>query len=85
MKKMLCLAVVATAFISAPAFAKSQGLGANVTAVTGKGGILGLLNGNSAGLAVNATVATGKGGVLGAVLGKGGLLGGGSGGCGCGY
>jgi hypothetical protein len=86
MKKMLCLAVVATAFISAPAFAgggKGVGVGANV--LTGKGGVLGLLDGRGA-LVVNASVTTGKGGVLGAVLGKSGVLGGLlGGGCGCGH
>jgi hypothetical protein len=86
MKKILCLAVVATAFMGAPAFAKSQGLGIAANVLTGKGGVLGLLDGRGA-LVVNAGVTTGKGGVLGAVLGKGGLLGGGllGGGCGCGY
>jgi len=86
MKKMLCLAVVATAFISAPAFAgggKGVGVGANV--LTGKGGVVGLLDGRGA-LVVNAAVTTGKGGVLGAVLGKGGAFGGLlGGGCGCGH
>jgi hypothetical protein len=88
MKKMLCLAVVATTLLSvgAPAFAGTRGVGVNLGVITGKGGVLGLLDGRG-GLAVNATVATGKGGVLGAVLGKGNLLGGllGGGGCGCGY
>jgi hypothetical protein len=86
MKKMLCLAVLATALISAPAFAgggKGLNVGANV--LTGKGGVLGLLDGKGA-LVVNAAVTTGKGGVLGAVLGKGGVLGGPlGGGCGCGH
>ena len=54
--------------------------------LTGKGGVVGLLDGRSA-LVTNVAVTTGKGGVLGAVLGKGhllgGLLGGHSGGCGC--
>ncbi len=86
MKKILCLAVLATAFIGAPAFAKSQGIGVGAGILTGKGGVLGLLDGRG-GLAINAAVTTGKGGVLGAVLGRGGLLGGGlhGGGCGCGY
>lgn len=96
MKKMLCAAVIATAFISAPAFAnKGQGLGLGASVLTGKGGVLGLLDGRG-GLAVNAAVTTGKGGVLGvvtgkgsvlgAVLGKGGVLGGLlGGGCGCGH
>lgn len=89
MKKMLYLAaVIATsAFISAPAFAgggKGVGVGANV--LTGKSGVLGLLDGRGA-LVINASVTTGKGGVLGAVLGKSGVLGGllGGGGCGCGH
>jgi hypothetical protein len=87
MKKMLCVAVLATAFISAPALAggggKGVGVGANV--LTGKGGVLGLLDGRGA-LVVNAAVTTGKGGVLGAVLGKSGVLGGLlGGGCGCGH
>ncbi len=87
MKKMLCLAVIATALVSAPAFAGGGGKGLNVGAnvLTGKGGVLGLLDGRGA-LVVNAAVTTGKGGVLGAVLGKGGALGGLlGGGCGCGH
>lgn len=84
MKKILCLAVLATAFVSAPALAKTQGVAVAANVLTGKGGVLGLLNGRG-GLAVNTAVTTGKGGVLGAVLGKGGILGGGHGGCGCGY
>lgn len=87
MKMLLCAAAAATAFVSAPAFAKSQGISIGANVLTGKGGVLGLLDGRSA-LAVNAGVATGKGGVLGAVLGKGNILGGllgGGGGCGCGY
>jgi hypothetical protein len=84
MKKLIYAAMFASVVISAPAFAKSQGLNANVTALTGKGGVLGLLDGRGA-LVVNTKVTTGKNGILGAVLGKGvlgGLLGGG---CGCGY
>lgn len=85
MKKMLCLAVMATAFMGAPAFAKGQGVNVGANVLTGKGGILGLLDGRGA-LVVNTAVTTGKGGILGAVLGRGGLLGGGhGGGCGCGY
>jgi hypothetical protein len=88
MKKIICLAVVATAFMSAPAFAK-QGIGVGANILTGRGGVLGLLDGRGA-LVVNTSVTTGKGGVLGAVLGRGGLLGGilgggHGGGCGCGY
>jgi hypothetical protein len=83
MKKILVLAVVATAFIGAPAFAKSQGVGIGANVLTGKGGVIGLLDGRGA-LVVNTSVTTGKGGVLGAVLGKGNLLGGLlGGGCGC--
>jgi hypothetical protein len=86
MKKVLFAAVVATAFISAPAFAggaKGLGVGANI--LTGKGGVLGLLDGRGA-LVVNTSVTTGKGGILGAVLGKSGALGGLlGGGCGCGH
>lgn len=86
MKKMLCLAVLATAFVSAPALAgggKGLNVGANV--LTGKRGVLSLLDGRGA-LVVNAAVTTGKGGVLGAVLGKSGVLGGLlGGGCGCGH
>lgn len=81
MKKLIPLAIIATALTAAPAFAKSQGVAAIATVTTGKGGVLGLLDGKG-GIAVNANVATGKGGVLGAVLGKGGLLGGVTG-CGC--
>ncbi|MBY0381972.1 MAG: hypothetical protein K2W78_08660 [Xanthobacteraceae bacterium] len=88
MKKILCLAVMATALVSAPAFAGNKGIGVGANVLTGKGGVLGLLDGRGA-LVVNASVTTGKGGVLGAVLGKGGVLGGvlggHGGGCGCGY
>ena len=84
MKKILVLATVVSALMSAPAFAKGQGIGiggANV--LTGRGGVIGLLDGRGA-LVVNTSVTTGKNGVLGAVLGRshalGGLLGGG---CGC--
>lgn len=81
MKKMLCLAVLGTALITAPAYAGGRGLNVGANVLTGKGGILGLLDGRGA-LVVNTSVTTGKGGILGAVLGKGGLLGGGHGGCG---
>lgn len=87
MRKMLCLAVLATAFISAPALAGGGGKGVSVGAnvLTGKGGVLSLLDGRGA-LVVNTSVTTGKGGVLGAVLGKGNVLGGLlGGGCGCGH
>jgi hypothetical protein len=81
MKKILVLAVIATAFVGAPAFAKGQGIGANV--LTGRGGVIGLLDGRGA-LVVNTAVTTGKGGVLAAVLGRGNVLGGLlGGGCGC--
>lgn len=84
MKKMLCLAVIATAFVGAPAYAKSQGVAVAANVLTSKGGVVGLLDGRGA-LVVNTSVTTGKGGVLGAVLGKGGALGGLlGGGCGCG-
>ncbi len=85
MKKIACLAVIATTLISAPAFAGGggKGLGLNANILTGNNGVLGLLSGRG-GLAVNANVVTGKGGILGAVLGRGGLLGSGhSSGCGC--
>lgn len=86
MKKMLCALALATAFISAPALAGGgKGLNVGANALTGKGGVLGLLDGRGA-LVVNAAVTTGKGGVLGAVLGKSGVLGGLlGGGCGCGH
>lgn len=85
MKKIICLAVLATALTGAPAFAKTQGIGVGAVVLTGQNGVLGLLSGRDA-LVVNANVTTGKGGILGAVLGRGGLLGGSShGGCGCGY
>ena len=81
MKRILVLATVVSALMSAPAFAKGQGIGANV--LTGRGGVIGLLDGRGA-LVVNTSVTTSKNGVLGAVLGRshalGGLLGGG---CGC--
>jgi hypothetical protein len=93
MKKILVLAALATALASAPAFARGGhgghsigGLNVGANVLTGKGGVLGLLDGRSA-LVTNVAVTTGKGGVLGAVLGKGhllgGLLGGHGGGCGC--
>jgi hypothetical protein len=83
MKKILVLAVIATAFVGAPAFAKGQGLGIGTNVLTGRGGVIGLLNGRGA-LVVNTAVTTGKGGVLAAVLGRGNVLGGLlGGGCGC--
>jgi hypothetical protein len=91
MKKIIVLAALATALVSAPALARGGhgigGIGVGANVLTGKGGVLGLLDGRSA-LVTNVSVTTGKGGVLGAVLGKGsllgGLLGGGhGGGCGC--
>jgi hypothetical protein len=84
MKKMLCLAVIATAFVGAPAYAKSQVSLSQPTSSPAKA----VLSGCSmvAALVVNTSVTTGKGGVLGAVLGKGGALGGLlGGGCGCGH
>lgn len=85
MKKILILAATAAALATTPSFAKSSGIGIGANVLTGKGGVIGLLNGRSA-LVVNTAVTTGKGGVLGAVLGRGGILGGGhGGGCGCGY
>ena len=83
MKKILVLAVLATAFAGAPAFAPGQGLGIGANVLTGRGGVIGLLDGRGA-LVVNTAVTTGKGGVLGAVLGRGNVLGGLlGGGCGC--
>jgi hypothetical protein len=83
MKKILVLAVIATAFVGAPAFAKGHGLGIGANVLTGRGGVIGLLNGRGA-LVVNTAVTTGKGGVLAAVLGRGNVLGGLlGGGCGC--
>jgi hypothetical protein len=83
MKKILVLAAVASAFMSAPAFAKGQGIGIGANVLTGRGGVIELLDGRGA-LVVHTAVTTGKSGVLGAVLGRsnvlGGLLGGG---CGC--
>ncbi len=88
MKKIVVLAVMATALISAPAFAAGGGRGVaiNANVLTGGNGILGLLGGRgNNGLAINANVTTGKGGILGAILGGG--RGGGAGrsgsGCGC--
>jgi hypothetical protein len=91
MKKIAYLAILASALISAPAFAGggggARGLAINANVLTGSNGVLGLLGGRGGGnqgLGINATVTTGKGGVLGAVLGRGGLLGGVlGGGCGC--
>ena len=45
MKKILCLAVLATAFASAPALAKTQGVGIAANVLTGKGGVLGAVLG----------------------------------------
>ena len=85
MKKILILAIATTALAATPSFAKGGGIGIGANVLTGKSGVLGLLNGRST-LVVNTAVTTGKGGVLGAVLGRGGVLGGGhGGGCGCGY
>jgi len=87
MKKIVVLATLATALLSAPAFAGGGGRGVaiNANVLTGSNGVLGLLGGRgNGGLAINANVTTGKGGILGAVLGRGGLLGGrGGSGCGC--
>ena len=88
MKKIVVLATLATALLSAPAFAGGGGRGVaiNANVLTGSNGILGLLGGRGGtqGLGLNVNVTTGKGGILGAVLGRGGLLGGRSGsGCGC--
>jgi hypothetical protein len=83
MKKIFVLAVIATAFTGAPAFAKGHGIGIGANVLTGRSGVIGLLDGRGA-LVVNTAVTTGKGGVLGAVLGRGNLLGGLlGGGCGC--
>ena len=57
MKKMLCLAVIATAFVGAPAYAKSQGVAVAANVLTGKGGVVGLLDGRGA-LVVNTSVTT---------------------------
>jgi hypothetical protein len=85
MKKILVLAAVASAFMSAPAFAKGQGIGVGIGAnvLTGRGGVIGLLDGRGA-LVVHTSVTTGKSGVLGALLGRSNALGGThGGGCGC--
>jgi hypothetical protein len=83
MKKILVLAVIATAFAGSPALARGHGIGIGANVLTGRGGVVGLLDGRGA-LVVNTAVTTGKGGVLGAVLGRGHLLGGLlGGGCGC--
>ncbi len=85
MKKIVVLAVMATALVSAPAFAGGGGKGVaiNANVLTGGNGLLGgLLNGNG-GLGVNATLTTGKGGVLGAILGGRGGPHNGHGGSGC--
>ncbi len=85
MKKILILAVTATALAATPSFAKGGNIGIGAKVLTDKSGVLGLLNGRST-LVINTAVTTGKGGVLGAVLGRGGILGGShGGGCGCGY
>ncbi len=92
MKKMIGLAVLATALMTAPAFARGGGQGLNLAgitlgagAATGHNGVVGLLTGHGAvGVNAGVGVTTGKGGVLGAVLGRGGALGGLlGGGCGC--
>jgi hypothetical protein len=83
MKKILILAAVASTFMAAPAFAKGQGIAIGANVLTGRGGVVGLLDGRGA-LVVNTAVTTGKNGVLGAVLGRGNVLGGLlGGGCGC--
>lgn len=93
MKKILVLAALASALVSAPALAggggrggSAQGIAIGANVLSGNGGVLGLVNGRSA-LVTNVSVTTGKNGVLGAVIGKGnllgGLLGGGHSGCGC--
>lgn len=95
MKKMIGLAILATALMTAPAMAGSRGGGGpginlagislGASALSGHNGVVGLLTGNGA-IGVNAGVGvtSGKSGVLGAVLGRGGVLGGLlGGGCGC--
>ena len=85
MKRILVLATVVSAFMSAPAFAKGQGIGIGANVLTGRGGVIGLLDIWDVARSLSTpSVTTGKNGVLGAVLGRshalGGLLGGG---CGC--
>lgn len=92
MKKMIGLAVLATALMTAPAFARGGGQGLNfagitagASALTGHNGVVGLLTGHGAvGVSGGVGMTTGKGGVLGTMLGRGsgfgGLFGGG---CGC--
>lgn len=93
MKKMIGLAVLATALMTAPAFARGggghglnlAGITLGASALTGHNGVAGLLTGHGAvGVNAGVGVTAGKGGVLGAVLGRGGALGGLlGGGCGC--
>ncbi len=89
MKKIVVLAALATALISAPALAGGgRGVAINANVLTGSNGLLGgLLGGGrgNGGLAINANVSTGKGGILGAILGggRGGYSGHSGSGCGC--
>jgi len=61
MKRILVLAAVVSAFVSAPPFAKGQGIGIGANVLTGRGGVIGLLDGRGA-LVVNTSVTTGKNG-----------------------
>jgi hypothetical protein len=70
MKKMLCLAVIATAFVGAPAYAKSQCRCRSQRPHRQRRCCRAARW--SRRVVVNTSVTTGKGGVLGAVLGKGG-------------
>lgn len=55
MKKILILAVTATALAATPSFAKGGNIGIGAKVLTGKSGVLGLLNGRST-LVVNTAV-----------------------------
>ncbi|MDB5655818.1 MAG: hypothetical protein JWQ94_3431 [Tardiphaga sp.] len=92
MKKIVIIAAMATAMISAPAFAGGGGarglVGINAGVLVGANGVLGLLGGGrgNAGVLVAANVNVGvKAGLLGSILGggRGGSNGHGGGGCGC--
>jgi hypothetical protein len=92
MKKMIGLAVLATALMTAPAMARGghglnlAGINIGASAASGHNGVVGLLTGHGAvGVNAGVGVTTGKSGILGVVLGRGGALGGllGGGGCGC--
>lgn len=78
MKRILLCTAAALVLAVSPAAAGGkggkghQGINANVSVITGKGGLLGTVLGTLKGhngLNVNANVKTGRGGILGTILG----------------